>query len=36
VAVAPGPPAVAAARQFERKVDEIFEAVLDEAKSKAK
>jgi uncharacterized protein (DUF302 family) len=33
---APGPPAVAAAREFERKVDEIFEAVLDEAKSKSK
>ena len=33
---APGPAAVAAAREFERKVDEIFEAVLDEAKSKAK
>jgi uncharacterized protein (DUF302 family) len=33
---APGPSAVAAAREFERKVDEIFEAVLEEAKSKAK
>jgi uncharacterized protein (DUF302 family) len=33
---APGPSAVAAAREFERKVDEIFEAVLDEAKSKSK
>jgi uncharacterized protein (DUF302 family) len=33
---APGPSAVAAAREFERKMDEIFEAVLDEAKSKAK
>ena len=33
---APGPSAAAAAREFERKVDEIFEAVLDEAKSKAK
>ena len=33
---APGPSAVAAAREFERKVDEIFEAILDEAKSKAK
>jgi uncharacterized protein (DUF302 family) len=33
---APGPSAVAAAREFERKVDEIFEAVIDEAKSKAK
>jgi uncharacterized protein (DUF302 family) len=33
---APGPSAVAAAREFERKVDEIFEAVLEEAKSKTK
>ena len=33
---APGPSAVAAAREFERKIDEIFEAVLDEAKSKGK
>ena len=33
---APGPSAVAAAREFERKTDEIFEAVLEEARSKAK
>ncbi len=33
---APGPPAVAAAREFERKVDEIFEAITEEAKTKAK
>ena len=33
---APGPSAVAAAREFERKMDEIFEAILEDAKSKAK
>jgi uncharacterized protein (DUF302 family) len=31
---APGPSAEAAAREFERKMDEIFDAVLEEAKSK--
>ena len=33
---APGPSAVEAAREFERKVDEIFEAITEEAKTKAK
>lgn len=33
---APGPSAVAAAREFERKMGEIFEAVLEEARSKTK
>lgn len=33
---APGPSAVTAAREFERKIDEIFEAVLEEAKGKPK
>ena len=33
---APGPSAMAAAREFERKVDEIFEAVVEEAKAKVK
>jgi len=33
---APGPMAVAAAREFERRMDEIFAAVLEEAKGRAK
>jgi uncharacterized protein (DUF302 family) len=33
---APGASAVAAAREFERKMDEIFEAVLEEAKGRTK
>ena len=33
---APGPSALAAAREFERRIDEIFEAVLEEAKGRAK
>jgi uncharacterized protein (DUF302 family) len=33
---APGPSAVAAAREFEHRIDEIFEAVMEEAKSRAK